>query len=100
MPGDIIDKVDADILLESMYQMAEENPGFVHGFTTARLRDECLNEHWFISLADARRIVEAWRMDYNRTRPHSSLGNSTPEEYREVFTRDQGMRMEPAGLSL
>ena len=47
-----------------------------------RLRDECLNQHWFFSLADARQIVEAWRLDYNQARPHSSLGGLTPEEYR------------------
>ncbi len=41
-----------------------------------RLRDECLNEHWFLSLAD----VEAWRLDYNRARPHSALGYRTPAE--------------------
>jgi putative transposase len=47
-----------------------------------RLRDECLNLHWFWSLDDARRIVEAWRLDYNQARPHGSLGGLTPEEYR------------------
>jgi putative transposase len=46
-----------------------------------RLRDECLNEHWFLGLADARRIVEAWRQDYNRERPHSALGYQTPSEF-------------------
>jgi putative transposase len=43
-----------------------------------RLRDECLNEHWFLGLGDARRIVEDWRQDYNRERPHSALGYQTP----------------------
>lgn len=47
----------------------------------ARFRLECLNEHWFLSLEDAREKTEAWRSDYNETRPHSSLGNATPEEY-------------------
>ena len=47
-----------------------------------RLRDECLNQHWFRSLADARQIVEEWRQDYNQARPHSALGGLTPEEYR------------------
>jgi putative transposase len=47
----------------------------------ARLRDECLNEHFFVSLADARFKIEKWRLDYNRERPHSSLGNLTPEEF-------------------
>ncbi len=71
---------------------------FIESFN-ARLRDECLNEHWFLSLADARRIVEAWRVDYNRSRPHSSLGNLTPEEYRRSLTSET-VRLEPAGLSL
>jgi len=44
-----------------------------------RLRDECLNQHWFWSLAEARQIVEEWRLDYNRSRPHSALGGLTPE---------------------
>jgi putative transposase len=51
-----------------------------------RLRDECLNLHWFRSVADARQIVEAWRLDYNRARPHSALGGLTPEEYRSGLT--------------
>ena len=46
-----------------------------------RFRDECLNEHWFISLDHARQIIEEWRLDYNEVRPHSSLGNLTPEEF-------------------
>lgn len=46
-----------------------------------RLRDECLDEHWFLSLPDARHIVEAWRQDYNRARPHSALGYQTPAEF-------------------
>jgi len=46
-----------------------------------KLRDECLNENWFYSLAEARRIIEEWRRDYNQVRPHSSLGNLTPQEY-------------------
>ena len=46
-----------------------------------RLRDECLNTHWFLSLADARAKIEAWRRDYNESRPHTSLGWLTPVEY-------------------
>jgi putative transposase len=48
-----------------------------------RLRDECLNEHSFTSLSAARSIVEAWRDDYNAVRPHSSLGNRTPQEFAQ-----------------
>lgn len=53
---------------------------FVESFN-GRFRDECLNLHWFLSLADARRKIEAWRIDYNMVRPHGSLGDLTPEEY-------------------
>ena len=51
-----------------------------------RLRDECLSGNWFLSLADARDIIEAWRKDYNGARPHSSLGGLTPHEYAEITT--------------
>jgi len=47
----------------------------------ARLREECLNEHVFVKLADARSKIEEWRIQYNRERPHSSLGNLRPEEF-------------------
>ena len=53
---------------------------FVESFN-GRFRDECLNEHWFLHLADARRIIEAWRIDYNSNRPHSALGYATPEGF-------------------
>jgi putative transposase len=45
------------------------------------LRDECLNLHWFETIAEAKRIIEAWRRDYNESRPHMALGNRTPQEY-------------------
>ena len=48
-----------------------------------RLRDECLNENWFLSLKDARDIIESWRIDYNDGRPHSSLRGLSPREYVE-----------------
>jgi putative transposase len=56
-----------------------------------RFRQECLNEHWFLSLDDARDKVEAWRRDYNEERPHSSLGNATPEEYAAQVERQKGL---------
>jgi len=67
-------------------QLDSSRPGnptdkaYVESFN-ARFRLECLNEHWFLSLEDAREKVEEWRRDYNMNRPHSSLGNVTPEEY-------------------
>jgi putative transposase len=48
-----------------------------------KFRDECLNEHWFITMAQARRSIESWRIEYNTERPHSSLGDLTPEEFAE-----------------
>ncbi|MDB5714334.1 MAG: putative transposase [Sphingomonadales bacterium] len=54
--------------------------GFVESFK-GRLRDECLNEHLFPSLAVARQIIEAWRTDYNTVRPHSSLSGLAPAEF-------------------
>jgi len=53
---------------------------FIESFN-GKFRDECLNEHSFDSLVEAREIIEAWRLDYNANRPHSSLGNQTPEEF-------------------
>jgi len=61
--------------------------GFIESFN-GRLRDECLNQHWFKSLEDAREIITKWRFEYNTERPHSSLGNFTPEEYAATI---QGM---------
>lgn len=46
-----------------------------------KFRDECLNEHWFLTMAHARRAIEAWRIEYNSERPHSSLADFTPEEF-------------------
>jgi putative transposase len=57
---------------------------FIESFN-GTLREECLSQHWFTSLADARRTIEAWRVEYNTVRPHSSLGNRTPAEYVELL---------------
>ena len=54
----------------------------------SRLRDECLNEHVFLSLAEARATIEAWRLDYNQRRPHSSLGALTPAEFAALKERE------------
>ena len=67
--------------------------GFIESFN-GKLRDECLNEHWFLNLPHARGIVEEWRLDYNLNRPHSSLGNLTPEEFRLYYAK----RIVAAGL--
>ncbi len=49
-----------------------------------RLRDECLNTNWFLSLKHARDVIEDWRKDYNTVRPHSSLGWLAPQEFMEL----------------
>ena len=54
--------------------------GFIESFN-GRLRDELLNETLFGNLAQARRIIEDWRIDYNTNRPHSSLNGLTPTEF-------------------
>jgi transposase InsO family protein len=64
-----------------------------------RLRDECLNEHWFTSLADARRTVEAWRRDYNAVRHHSGLGYRTPDEVRRTPISPATTLATPIGLT-
>ena len=56
-----------------------DNP-FVESFN-GKFRDECLNENWFTSVPDARRIIAAYRREYNEERPHSSLGYRTPREF-------------------
>ena len=53
---------------------------YVESFN-GRLRDECLNEHWFTSLAHARELIEAWRTDYNEHRPKKDLGGLPPAIY-------------------
>ncbi len=53
---------------------------YVESFN-GKLRDECLNEHWFESLDHAFGILSSWREDYNEVRPHQSLGNLTPNRY-------------------
>lgn len=55
---------------------------FIESFN-GRLRDECLNVHQFTSIDDAKAKIEAWRVDYNQRRPHSSLGHLTPNEYAQ-----------------
>jgi putative transposase len=50
-----------------------------------KLRHECLNAHWFVSLADAQRTIEQWRIEYNEERPHKNLGRRTPAEFTRAL---------------
>jgi len=60
---------------------------FIESFN-GTCRNECLNEHWFLSLEDARQKIEDWRLDYNQERPHSALGGKTPSEYSKEISRN------------
>ena len=62
--------------------------GFIESFN-GKLRDECLNETLFSSLAEAKLTLREWKDDYNQQRPHSSLGNLTPQEFAEKKTLDK-----------
>jgi putative transposase len=62
-----------------------------------KYRDECLNENLFRTLDEARHIIETWRIDYNQHRPHSSLGDLTPEEYAN---QDRVRQPEPRNPNL
>jgi putative transposase len=73
-----------------------------------KLRDECLNREIFGSLLEARIVIEAWRMEYNQRRPHSSLGYLTPAEFaaQQKFQSMQSRRhkdsrwaLEPLGCN-
>jgi putative transposase len=66
---------------------------FIESFN-GRFRAECLDLHWFATLDEARVVIEAWRIEYNTQRPHSSLEDRTPEEYRQWL--DAGSPPEPA----
>ncbi len=73
--------------------------GFVESFN-GRLRDECLNETLFASLAHARAVLAAWRDDDNHVRPHSGLGGATPAEIAIVATSQAGPGHAPAQLAI
>ncbi len=66
---------------------------FIESFNGS-LRDECLNTNWFLSIEDAQDKLEAWRVDYNEYRPHSSLDNMTPAE----FAGQLSIRTNKAGI--
>lgn len=69
-----------DIRLQFIEPGKPSQNAYIESFN-GKLRDECLNENVFLNLIDVRHTLETWRCDYNCTRPHSSLGNMTPEEY-------------------
>ena len=46
-----------------------------------KFRDECLNEHWFLTLQEAQLVIESWRREYYEERTHSGIGDLTPQEF-------------------
>ena len=59
---------------------------YIESFNS-RFRDECLNQHWFLNLDDVRSKLDAWRVDYNEERPHSSIGNVSPMQYYTEYIK-------------
>lgn len=66
---------------------------FIESFN-GTFREECLNEHWFLAVHEARWEIETWRVDYDTIRPHSSLGNLTPAEFAEQHRRQESSTLE------
>ena len=57
---------------------------FIESFN-GTFRDDCLNQHWFGSLPQARLLIEQWRLEYNQLRPHSSIGRIPPDSFALMF---------------
>jgi putative transposase len=70
---------------------------YIESFNS-RYREECLNQHWFTSIREAREIIEDWRIDYNKERPHSSLKYQTPEEFAASRPFDKTQWAQPVEL--
>ena len=71
---------DNKVILDFSRPGKPTDNAFIESFNGS-VRAECLNENWFLSLADAKEKVESWRVDYNEQRPHSALGNLAPKEF-------------------
>jgi len=74
-------------LLTARLSVSKPNQNaYIESFN-GRLRDECLNEHWFANLVHARAVIERWRREYNQERPKKSLGGLTPAAYAERLAK-------------
>ena len=108
LPKVIVTDNGPEFTSQAMLAWADENnirlhfiaPGkptqnaFIESFN-GKFRDECLSENWFKNLQDAREKIETWRHDYNTQRPHRSLQQMTPQEYRKkVDFKDNEKRKE------
>jgi len=73
---------ECDVTLRLIEPRKPNQSAYIELFD-GRFRDECLNEHWFINLAHARVVIEAWRREYNEERPKRILGGLTPAAYAQ-----------------
>lgn len=71
---------DRQVMLRLIEPGKPNQNAYIESFN-GRLRDECLNEHWFLNLEHAISIIEAWRLEYNEERPKKALGGLTPAAY-------------------
>ena len=72
------EKVSTPAALKSTGKPTEN--AYIESFN-GRVRQECLNQHWFTTMDEVQRILDIWRVNYNLERPHSSLGNQSPLEF-------------------
>jgi len=86
---DYIEQTSWIIFLKYLDGKPNQN-AYVESFN-GRFRDECLNEHWFMSLAHARAVIEEWRQEYNDERPKRSLGGLTPSQYAKQLANAGGL---------
>jgi putative transposase len=70
---------------------------FVESFN-GRFRDECLNQYWFAGIEDARHSISNWKTDYNENRPHSSLDNLSPIQFRKQFEKTHSNNGEESSI--
>ena len=77
---------DIGVELNQIQPRKQQQNAYIESFN-GRFRDECLNEHWFVSLEHAKRLIETWRQEYNRERPKKSLGGLTPAQYAKQLAK-------------
>ncbi|MDN7992217.1 IS3 family transposase [Burkholderia orbicola] len=79
---------EADVTLSFIRPGKPVENAYIESFN-GRFRDECLNEHWFVSMRHAKQLIEEWRIEYNTERPHSSLGYLTPAQFARAHDAKQ-----------
>ena len=72
---------------------------FIESFN-GKFRDECLNEHWFVTVQEAQLVIEAWRREYNEEQTHSAIGDVTPQEFITHYQTRAQLRQELTSSAL